>query len=139
MKAMSVRQPWADLILSGRKSLELRTWEPNLRGRILIHAGKAVVEEACRRYGLDRHRLTTGALLGSVEVAGVVRLTPENWSRLATSHLDWGRFAPDLLGWELREPRWLPRPIPWRGALGLFEVPDSVIGPATAPGPEARG
>jgi hypothetical protein len=38
--ALSIRQPWAALLVSGRKTVEIRTWPTRRRGRILIHAGK---------------------------------------------------------------------------------------------------
>jgi len=40
MKALSIRQPWASLIMAGIKPVENRTWKTNFRGRIWIHAGK---------------------------------------------------------------------------------------------------
>ncbi|MHC1772100.1 MAG: ASCH domain-containing protein [Flexilinea sp.] len=38
MKAISIRQPWAWLIVNGIKTVENRTWKTNYRGRLLIHA-----------------------------------------------------------------------------------------------------
>jgi hypothetical protein len=38
--ALSVRQPWAALLVAGRKAVEVRTWPTKRRGAILIHAGK---------------------------------------------------------------------------------------------------
>lgn len=43
MKTLSVRQPWATLLVSGLKDIENRTWAPNHKGRILIHASQAKV------------------------------------------------------------------------------------------------
>lgn len=43
MKTLSVRQPWASLLVSGLKDIENRTWAPNFRGRIMIHALSAKV------------------------------------------------------------------------------------------------
>lgn len=40
MKAITIKQPWASLIVSGLKDIENRTWKTNFRGRVLIHAGK---------------------------------------------------------------------------------------------------
>ena len=37
---VSVRQPWADLLVSGIKSVENRSWKCAHRGPLLIHAGK---------------------------------------------------------------------------------------------------
>lgn len=43
MKILFVRQPWASLLVSGLKDIENRTWAPNFKGRILIHASLAKV------------------------------------------------------------------------------------------------
>ena len=39
LKAISIRQPWAWLIVNGYKDVENRVWFAKLRGRVLIHAG----------------------------------------------------------------------------------------------------
>src|SRR5436190_8194637 len=38
--ALSIRQPWATLILLGLKTVEIRRWTTPIRGRVSIHAGK---------------------------------------------------------------------------------------------------
>ncbi len=40
MKALSVKQPWASMIASGRKTIELRSWQTRYRGRLMICASK---------------------------------------------------------------------------------------------------
>lgn len=40
MKTLSIRQPYATLICSGVKDVENRSWNTQLRGRVLIHASK---------------------------------------------------------------------------------------------------
>jgi len=40
MKVLSIRQPWAWLIINGYKDIENRTWSTSFRGRFLIHASK---------------------------------------------------------------------------------------------------
>ena len=41
MKALSVRQPWAYLIASEQKTIEVRSWQTDYRGKILITASSA--------------------------------------------------------------------------------------------------
>jgi hypothetical protein len=38
--ALSIKQPWAGLLVHGRKSIEVRRWATQRRGRILIHAAR---------------------------------------------------------------------------------------------------
>jgi len=40
MKALSVRQPWANLIAAGKKTIETRKWATDYRGQILIVSSK---------------------------------------------------------------------------------------------------
>ena len=42
MKALSVHQPWAWLIVNGIKIVENRSWSTEFRGRFLVHAGLTV-------------------------------------------------------------------------------------------------
>ena|SRR6266536_1876555 len=57
MRALSVRQPWANLIASGRKTVELRTWSTDYRGLLAISAGRTI-----DRDGAARLRVTEGEL-----------------------------------------------------------------------------
>ena len=49
MKAITIKQPWATLIMSGVKRFEFRSWKTNFRGDVLIHAGKGIDKEAVER------------------------------------------------------------------------------------------
>ena len=42
---LSIRQPWAWLIVNGYKDIENRTWSTRFRGKVLIHGMKA----SCRQ------------------------------------------------------------------------------------------
>jgi predicted transcriptional regulator len=120
MKALSVRQPWASLIVWGLKTVEVRSWQPSYRGCLLIHAAKTQDETALARMGLER--APTGAVIGVVALTGVEALTVTSWNRLASEHLDVGAFQPNLFAWHLESPRALEHPVPCRGDRGLFEV-----------------
>lgn len=39
MKALTIKEPWASLIINGYKKYEFRSWKTNYRGKVLIHAG----------------------------------------------------------------------------------------------------
>ena len=40
MKVLTIKEPWASMILEGKKNIETRTWKTNHRGLILLHASK---------------------------------------------------------------------------------------------------
>ena len=46
MKALTIKQPWATLIIQGDKRFEFRSWQTKYRGELLIHAGKGIDKEA---------------------------------------------------------------------------------------------
>lgn len=69
--ALSIRQPWAWLIVNGHKHIENRTWRTVRRGPILIHAGKTFDHD-----GYDWIRYTFPEItipnLGDFECGGIV-------------------------------------------------------------------
>ena len=49
MKVLTLKQPWATLIMQGDKKYEFRSWKTKHRGDLLIHAGKGIDNEAVKR------------------------------------------------------------------------------------------
>ena len=124
MKTLSIRQPWADLIIQGRKTLELRTWTVKYRGPLAIHASQTVEREACLAHGLDPDQVTTGAVIGVVDLAAIEELDAPAYVARQTEHLaDSAWDGGPLYGWRLTNPRALTEPMPLRGRMGLFETP----------------
>ena len=69
MRALSVRQPWAELILVGHKTIEVRSQRTNVRERVHIYAGRNRIEgeEEARiadQFGIDLDALPRGVLVG---------------------------------------------------------------------------
>ncbi|TCP38764.1 ASCH domain-containing protein [Tamaricihabitans halophyticus] len=113
MRALSIRQPWAALILAGHKPTENRTWHTTYRGPLAIHAGQ--------RY--DRNARHLAAEFG-------ITTTPRGWLgtvELIDVHHDrdccrpWGE--PDTWHWVMTNPQPFAAPIPGRGQLGLHQPP----------------
>jgi hypothetical protein len=50
--------------VSGKKTIELRKWNTNFRGKFLIHASKNVNIEKCESLGIDYTKLNTGTIIG---------------------------------------------------------------------------
>ncbi|MFZ0325921.1 MAG: ASCH domain-containing protein [Nitrososphaeraceae archaeon] len=53
MKCLSLKQPYAELLVSGKKTIELRTWNTKFRGKFLIHVSKKVIKEYPDYLGVD--------------------------------------------------------------------------------------
>lgn len=120
MKALSIRQPWAWLIINGGKDVENRDWPTGFRGRFLIHAGKGMTRDeylggADLLAHIDRRimlppfeALDRGGIVGAAVLAGCVGHSESPWF--------FGRY-----GFELRDV--MPLPFrPYKGALGFFDV-----------------
>jgi hypothetical protein len=134
MKALTIRQPWAELIVSGKRLFEIRNWRPDYEGWILVHAGKKLDEEAVRRLNVAVDQLTFGAIIGKVRVDDCIDFSPESWEALRFQHMEWSDYQAGNFGWRLSKATKFDPPIPWGGSLGLFDVPDHVIARAEQSG-----
>ncbi|HEX2406122.1 MAG TPA: ASCH domain-containing protein [Nitrososphaeraceae archaeon] len=74
MKCLSLKQPFADLLALGEKTIELRKWNTKFRGKFLVHASKNIDIEACERLDIDIDKLTKGAIIGSAFLYDVKEL-----------------------------------------------------------------
>jgi len=110
MKALSVRQPWANMIAAGDKTIETRTWATDYRGDLLIVSSR-VPAIAPAGYALAVVRLVT------------CRPMTERDELEACC-----RWYPNAFAWVLDDIRRID-PFPVRGRLGIYEieVPPSVI------------
>jgi hypothetical protein len=119
MKIISIRQPWASLIVEGYKDVENRTWRTFYRGPLLIHASlradnisSAEIED---RFGVRLDRaLPLGGVVGVAELVDCVRSSESRW------------HAPGCWGFVLRNSRLLPF-VKWPGALSLRDAPAELL------------
>jgi ASCH domain-containing protein len=68
---LSLRQPYAELVVDGRKTIETRRWNTNFRRKFFIHASKAIDKESATLLNIDSSKLTRGAVLGLAFPYGV--------------------------------------------------------------------
>lgn len=119
MKVLTVRQPWASLIVHGIKNIENRTYVTKFRGWLLIHASMAN-DNIARQVSRDPvyreierlpHPWHHGAIIGAVEVYDCVKSCDDAISI-------WGeRFC---YHWKLRNAIRFREPIVVKGKLGLW-------------------
>ncbi|MBP9503112.1 MAG: ASCH domain-containing protein [Candidatus Promineofilum sp.] len=131
MKALSFRQPWAELVLQGRKTMDLRTWTTGYRGRIAIHVAREVEHEAALAHDLDPAGLAVGGVVGTVELVDVILLDEAAYAQHLDAHLAGRGFRPGMAGWLLAAPERLPEMIAVAGRRRLFEV-DLAVAPQEA-------
>ncbi len=73
MKCLSLKQPYAELLVSGKKTIELRNWNTSFRGKLLVHASKNIDKERSESLGIDQNNLICGAIIGSAVLYDVKR------------------------------------------------------------------
>jgi hypothetical protein len=134
--ALSTKQPWAWLICKGFKDVENRIWGTKFRGRIYIHAGlsrdemnKQVLASVLRilnnrqaaelmlQYQISEGvpvLLRFGAIIGEVDILDCVTESRSPW------------FVGPY-GFTLANPSLYKKPIPCKGRLGFFEIPERVL------------
>lgn len=128
MRAISIRQPWAWLIVQGFKPVENRSWPTNFRGKVLVHASKGMTNDEYedvewllkddqRLHQMeivlpDRKVIDRGGIVGITEIVGCVSAMDSPWF-----------YGPQ--GFLLQNSKPLPF-MPFKGALGFFNVPDDI-------------
>ena len=79
--ALSIRQPWAELILRGVKVAEFRSFATHKRGRVMVYASEGQgLREARELKRLRGRRLPLGKIVGSVEIVGCTELGPGDYA-----------------------------------------------------------
>jgi hypothetical protein len=126
MKALTVLQPYAELIADGEKTVENRSWPTNHRGLLLIHAGKskAFVGQDTPLPTLPR-KMDYGAIVAICELVDCVHYTPGRGGVKPPSDYRWLEtyvYAEGSQCWILDNIRRLPHVVPCNGQQGLWEV-----------------
>jgi hypothetical protein len=136
-KCITVKQPWASLIVHGIKDIENRTWKTNFRGRVLIHAGVTHSKREDREllYFLNQwqrneaykklelfydKRMPYGTIIGSVEIVDCVINHPSIWAEKTEYKHGIAQHKP-IWNWVLKNPILFDKPIPCKGALSFWE------------------
>lgn len=130
MRALTVCQPWAWAQVYGSKDIENRSWYTHFRGPLLIHAGKSrdwFTQDAIEGIELlERRRVSStmagmefGALIGSCRLIDCI---PSDVAVRRGYRYVCGPWC-----FVLADRKPLPRPIPYRGGQGFFDVPESLL------------
>jgi len=123
MKCLSVSQPYADLIVKGKKTIELRTWNTKFRGEFLVHAPLKIKKNVCIKMDMDETKLRTGVIVGKTEIYDVkVYNSVDELKSDYKKHFASEEFLHHKYGFLLKNPKELRIPIAYKGSLGFFNV-----------------
>jgi len=103
MKALSIKQPWANLIAAGRKTIETRTWATDYRGEILIVSSKTPKLEPA------------GYALAIAQLVDCRPMTKHDEAAACCP------IYPKAYSWVFKNVRRI-KPFPVKGQLGIYDV-----------------
>lgn len=137
--ALSLRQPWAWVVVHGGKNIENRKWPTKFRGPFLVHAAKGMTRDEYEDAVDFAHDvdptiivpepkvLDRGGIVGVASVVGCIApccsQPPSLFSTVSCKH-PW--HMPGQFGFLLADVAPLPF-TPCRGMLGFFRVDDAVV------------
>jgi hypothetical protein len=150
MKAISILQPWATLIVLGHKCIETRSWNTKYRGKIWIHAsagkqGLRLIDtidpysELCMqllKLNMEFYDYPLGAIIGQANLEWTQRteilserlqeksnILIEHIMHSGKQELAFGDYSSGRFGWMLNDASELSKPIPAKGKLGIWDYP----------------
>lgn len=122
MKCLTIKQPWASLIVDGYKKYEFRSWKTKYRGKILIHAGMSLEKkfvDKVKEYNLE---YINGAIIGEAEIVDCILVDKEfNDNLKKENNLVYGNNHIGLYAWKLENIKKYKEPIYIKGKLSLWE------------------
>ena len=143
MKALTIKPPWSFAISHGPKRIENRTWERSYRGPLAIHAGKGwdedgedslLVQQAWMDAGYElrtlmpkRAGIPMGAVVAVADLVDICSAKVPGPDFEFYANCGCGPWAArGQYHWKLTNVRPLAEPVPCKGALGLWTLPDEV-------------
>lgn len=122
MKVLSVKQPWASLLVNGYKEFEFRSWKTKFRGKVLIHASKSVDTRVMDRFKTLDLDYPTGAIIGVVEVVDCVEVDKDFEDKLILENeLVYGASrGRDGYAFQIANPKKFDEVIKAKGSLGFW-------------------
>lgn len=143
MKALSLLQPWASLVVMGAKQFETRSWRTHYRGWLWIHASLGKPDKTFQwlaatppqpgninfwnQFVPDLLSLPYGAIIGSVELVNCIS-TSQMHGKISEQENMFGDYGHGRFAWELRNPFMLKTPFLCKGALSIWDTPPAFPG-----------
>lgn len=131
MKVLTIKEPWATLIIDGYKKYEFRSWKTKYRGKILIHAGMSLESDMAKKFADYNLNCMKGAIIGEAELVDCILVDKK-------FHDDLIKMDPIVYGqsnhvetyaWKLENVEKYNEPIYVKGKLGLwnYDVVEQLI------------
>lgn len=122
MKVLTIKEPWATLIIEGYKKYEFRSWKTKYRGKILIHAGMSIEKDMLERFKEYNLSYSKGAIIGEAEIVDCILVDDEfNEELKKINKMVYGKSNHvETYAWKLENVIKYDEPIYIKGQLGLW-------------------
>nr|MCR4581449.1 ASCH domain-containing protein [Bacilli bacterium] len=78
MKVLTIKQPYASMIINNYKKYEFRSWKTNYRGKLLIHAGGTIDKKDMKYFSyLNILEYPTKCIIGECELVDCIPINDE--------------------------------------------------------------
>jgi hypothetical protein len=139
MRGLTLKEPWASLLVAGHKRIETRSWRTHYRGLVAIHASKSAdvvkvpraIEFMFHEAGIPmpegwpvkKEEYPLGRIIAVGRLVDCRRMTPELIQAQSRMELQFGDWRPGRWAWYFEEMRRTTDQIEWVGALSVWKVP----------------
>ena len=122
MKVLTIKEPWASLIIEEYKKYEFRSWKTKYRGKILIHAGCSVEKDMMKRFSDYNININPGYIIGYATIVDCILVDEEFNKKLRNiDPVVYGRSNhTETYAWKLENVVKYEKPIPCKAKLGLW-------------------
>lgn len=125
--ALSIQQPWLDLIVRGEKTMEIRDWESKQRGPLVLQASRTIDFPAAYLFGYRQPwKLPLGCLVAVADLLDVITIEASAHADLLAQHRQAVPPRKGVYGFVLGNVRPLRRTIAVRGEPGFFMLRSEV-------------
>ncbi len=124
MKVLTIKEPWASLIIEGYKKYEFRSWKTKYRGKILIHAGMSLEKDMLKRFENYNINCSKGEIIGEAEIVDCILVDKAFNDKLKKiDPVVYGRSNHvETYAWKLENVKKYDTKIPIKGKLGLWNI-----------------
>lgn len=124
MKVLSIKEPWASLIMNGTKKIETRSWKTKYRGEIYIHASlsKAKITKPEVYELIKDMNFKCGYIICKCNLVDCIYMTDEYVNDMKTNHYEeyiCGHYEVGRYAWIVEDVKVI-EPIKAKGKLGLW-------------------
>lgn len=138
MKGLTLLEPWASMMAMGYKRIETRSWSTEYRGEVAIHASAG--KKSCRNafdvakifvearmtvpdgWPTEAWQYPLGKVIAVGRLIDVTEMTVDIINRVSDRERAFGIWKPGRFAWLVTSVRKIEH-VPWKGALGLWNVP----------------